>query len=137
MTLKSTGMRGFSLVELMVVVTIIAIIAAITYPSYERSVLKSHRADAEALLTQDAQILERCYTQYFAYNNAACPAIATTSTNGYYTLTPTPTIAATTYVLNATAIGTQANDTVCLTFTLTNTGQKTATNGGGTNCWGS
>ncbi|MBU6508933.1 MAG: prepilin-type N-terminal cleavage/methylation domain-containing protein, partial [Gammaproteobacteria bacterium] len=49
--------RGFSLIELMVVVAIIAIIAAIAYPSYERSVLKSHRSDAENLLTQDAQIL--------------------------------------------------------------------------------
>ena len=131
--------RGFSLIELMVVVAIIAIIAAIAYPSYERSVLKSHRSDAENLLTTDAQILERCYTQYFAYNSANCsPPLATSTQYHYYTAAST-TLAAGTFVLTATAVGSQVKDTDCYTFTIDNTGNRTAQTKGGadnsTACW--
>lgn len=138
---------GFSLIELMIVLAIIAIIAAIAYPSYERSVLKSHRADVESLLTQDSQILERCYTQYFTYaptsSTAAAncgPAMIRTSEHGYYTLTyPPTTLSASTYVLTATAQGVQQKDTDCQTFKLSSTGQKTALSAGGTDntteCW--
>ncbi|HKV96485.1 MAG TPA: type IV pilin protein [Gammaproteobacteria bacterium] len=130
--------RGFTLIELMIVVAIVAIIAAIAYPSYERSVLKSHRADVESMLTQDAQILERCYTQYFSYTNNACPSLTTTSEHGYYSLAST--IAAAAYVLTATAQGNQTRDTSCFTFKLDNTGKKSAFSSGGTDnsttCWG-
>lgn len=140
---------GFSLIELMIVLAIIAIIAAIAYPSYERSVLRSHRSDVEALLTQDSQILERCYTQYFMYlqpsgasNNCAPVPLITTSEHGYYTLanSSTSSMTATSYMLTATAQGTQQKDTECQTFTLSSTGQKTAQNAGGADntaqCWG-
>jgi type IV pilus assembly protein PilE len=132
---------GFSLIELMVVVAIIAIIAAIAYPSYEKSVLRSHRSDAENLLTTDAQILERCYTQYFAYNSANCsPPLATSTQYAYYTLSPAGgSLAASTYVLTAIAQGTQTKDTDCATFKIDNTGNKTAyAASGATNtstCW--
>lgn len=128
----------------MIVLAIIAIIAAITYPSYERSVLKSHRADVQSLLTQDAQILERCYTQNFSYttgaNGVSCsPAITSYSRNGYYELTTATAVTTNTYSLSAAAVGTQQKDTPCRTFTITNTGQKTALDAsGGDNtaaCW--
>ena len=138
--MKRNNTRGFTLIELMIVVAIVAIIAAIAYPSYERSVLKSHRADVESMLTQDAQILERCYTQYFSYNNAACPTLTSASEHGYYSLTPAGgSISATVYVLTATAQGTQTRDTACQTFKLDNTGKKSAFSSGGTDnsttCW--
>lgn len=135
---------GFSLIELLIVLAIIAVIAAIAYPSYERSVLRSHRSDVEALLTQDSQILERCYTQYFSYSpsgtaNCSPPPLVSTSQHGYYTASAT-TLTATTYVLTATAQGAQQKDTDCQTFTITNTGQKTAFSAGGadnsSSCWG-
>lgn len=141
---RSSRAPGFSLIELLIVLAIIAIIAAITYPSYERSVLRSHRSDVEALLTQDAQILERCYTQYFTYtpsatNNCNPMPFITTSEHGYYTLTTPPSVTSTTYSLSATAQGVQQKDTECQTFTLTSTGQKTALSAGGTDnsaqCW--
>jgi type IV pilus assembly protein PilE len=134
------AIKGFSLIELMVVVVIIAIIAAIAYPSYERSVLKSHRSDAENLLTSDAQIYERCYTQYFAYNNGNCSPPFVTSTQYHYYTAATTVLAASTFVFTATAVGNQTQDTDCATFKIDNTGNKTAyAASGATNtatCWG-
>lgn len=136
--MRGHRLAGFSLIELMVVVAIIAIIAAIAYPSYERSVLKSHRSDAENLLTTDAQIYERCYTQYFAYNNPNCSPPFVTSTQYHY-YTATSVVAPTTYVFTATAVGNQAKDTQCASFSIDNTGKKTAlTSAAATNstaCW--
>ncbi|MGH8401808.1 MAG: type IV pilin protein, partial [Gammaproteobacteria bacterium] len=80
MDVRSNSISGFSLIELMIVLAIIAIIAAIAYPSYERSVMRSDRSDATSALSQDAQIYERCYTQYFAYQN--CPAASAASLAG-------------------------------------------------------
>jgi type IV pilus assembly protein PilE len=141
MQTSSETLHGFSLIELMVVVAIIAIIAVIAYPSYERSVLKTHRSDAENLLSTDSQILERCYTQYFGYNgngNVCSPPLVTSTQYRYYTLTSV--ISTNAYTLTATAVGNQLKDTNCKTFTINQTGAKTATNSGNTSnpsCWSS
>lgn len=131
--------KGFTLIELMIAMAILAIIAAIAYPAYTKSALKGRRGDAKAILTQESQALERCYTQYGTYNNAACTAYSAVtggasmnSANGYYTVTGTVT--GTSYTLTAAAVSTgpQNSDTGCTSMTLDNTGAQGPSGAG---CW--
>lgn len=120
--------QGFTLIEVMVTVVIIAIIASIAFPAYQQMVLRSHRSDAIDTLATTAQLLERQFTETNSYTGLVLP---TTSTNGFYTITANVTAAR--YTLTATATGRQAKDTECKTFTIDNTGQKQATTAGV--CW--
>ena len=116
--------RGFTLIELMVTVAIIAILAAIAYPSYQDSVRKSRRTDAKNALTQAMANMERYYTEKNTYVTTICggtPLIcpgscggggACTSTEGNYTITLAPVPTATTFTILATPVlgGTQTLD---------------------------
>lgn len=126
--------RGFTLIELMIVVAIVGILAAIAYPAYTSQVMKSQRSDAKSALLTAAQTLERCYTEYNAYNNANCPALAATSPEGYYSIAAT-SLTASGYTLKATPIsGAVVSDSECATFSLDNKGAKSSTPSGN-QCW--
>jgi type IV pilus assembly protein PilE len=120
--------RGFTLIEVMIVAAIVAILAAIAYPSYQDSVRKSRRADAKSILLQAGQFMERFYTENFCYSNlrnpvtgAICtgPAVAlpltqspTTGTPYYIITLPPATLTPTAFILTATpqAAGGQNQD---------------------------
>ncbi|MGH8369900.1 MAG: type IV pilin protein [Gammaproteobacteria bacterium] len=125
--------KGFTLIELMTVVAIIGIIAAIAYPSYINSMRKGRRSDGQAALTEAAQSLERCYTEYGNYKGS-CSMANTLQYGGlksqqsYYLVTGT--INSTDFTLSAAGQGLQVQDTTCKTMTLNNAGAKTPSD-----CW--
>ncbi len=65
------GLRGVTLIELMIVVVVVAILASVAWPSYQNYVRRASRADAKAILLQNAQILERNFTETNRYDKKA------------------------------------------------------------------
>lgn len=135
--------RGFTLIELMIVVAIVGILAAVAYPSYINYVKRTHRAEIVGVLTSASQALERFYTQAGQYSNQTTGTNPLTMAdpvgNTYYTLVVNRT--ATTFTLTANPVGTQMmNADICGSFIIDNTGARYNANNtaAGTTavCWG-
>jgi type IV pilus assembly protein PilE len=141
--------RGFTLLELMIVVAIVSILATVAVQSYQAETRKSRRTDARSALMDLSGREEKLFSVNNAYSSTAAnlgyPAFPATVGSGYYTVSvqvPDPTQApttATTYLITATPVagGLQASDTACTTLTLNQLGQQGST-GTGTvaTCWG-
>ena len=133
--------KGFTLIELMIVVAIVGILSAIAYPSYTEYIARGHRADARTGLLQAQQWLERASTATGVYPTAL-PANLTWAgdTTKRYTIgfQAGNTNAAFTLVATRRAGGPQAADR-CGDFTVTNTGVRSALNYASgttaTECW--
>jgi type IV pilus assembly protein PilE len=132
--------RGFTLLELVIACAIVAILAAIAYPSYINSVQKSRRAEATAALLGVASQLERFSTEKGGYALARLgtglnAVYADHTENSYYNLSLT-NLTATTYTVRAAPTGAQAGDP-CGTLTYNEQGFKDVTGGTWTKaqCW--
>jgi len=135
--------RGYTLIELMIVIAIVAIITAIAYPAYSDSARKSRRGNAKAMVAEIAQRFERYHTvnnTYIGAFDAVVPATDRVSPNTAgatpaYNIAA-PVVAANTFTILMTPVGGQVDDARCMAMSLNQAGVKTES-GYGTvsDCW--
>lgn len=141
-------LAGFTLIELMITVAIVGIIAAVAVPSYQDYTRQNNRAGAKALLYENAQFLERFYSQNSQYDaSAGADARPNTPDDVAVVLPNTQSprtgaaqynislqaVANDTFVLRAVPAGIMVGDP-CGTLTLSNTGLQGA-GGDVASCW--
>ncbi|KAB0483437.1 type IV pilus assembly protein PilE [Pseudomonas reinekei] len=127
--------RGFTLIEIMIVIAIIGIVMTIAAPSFTEYLKKGRRAEVAGLLSEQAQLLERFYSQKNVYTGVA----GLSPGNDYYTITSTLTDQ--TFLLTAVRkAGTSMATDKCGDFTITNTGVRSMVNATAglttKDCWG-
>jgi len=134
--------KGFTLLELMIVIVVVSILALIAVPSYQSYMIKTRRATAAACLLELSQSMERFHTVNMSYakdtngNDSVLPATqCRNDLTGHYVFSLTNQ-AARTYLVSAAPQGAQANNDpyACGTLTIDQAGQKDA-NGDISTCW--
>ena len=145
--MRRVRQAGFTLIEMMIVVAIIAILAAIAFPSYIKNVTKTNRVAAEGCLSEYANYMERYYTTNLAYNQdtatppnpialpvLGCAAPQQTGSNYGYSLVA-GALSASTFTVQAVPVAGSAQasrDTTCGTLSLDQAGNRLPTTAG---CW--
>jgi len=134
--------RGFTLIELMIVVTIVGLLAAVAIPGYAQYVRRAHRSEGMAALSALAAAQEKYYLSNNTYTSDIKNDLKLSSTteHGYYTMKVTSADASEFTAIAVPSSGSpQLEDTDCLSFTLNSAGSRTSTDKGGSDssatCW--
>lgn len=129
---------GFTLLELMIVLAIIGVLAAIAYASFQRNVVETRRKAATACLQEGAQFMERWYTTRLTYQGGSPTPACETDLVLFYDFPLPPVATATAYTLTAVPRNQQlALDTVCGILSINQTGTRTESGTATdiTECW--
>ena len=119
--------QGFTLIEVMIAVVIIAVLAAIAYPNYNNHVVKTRRAAAAACLIENQQLLERFYTSNLTYVGAAVSQCGN-GLDSHYQISFNGAVAARSYSLQAVPQGQQASrDAKCARLRVNQAGVRSVT----------
>ena len=141
----SKSERGFTLIEILIVVAIVGVLAAIAYPSYTEQLAKGKRSQAKAQLLAAQQWMERFYSENYRYdiNSAGTATDADSQFKSRFTFSPPPgegnavyaialvtPLARDTYTIRATRIaGTVMDKDKCGDFTIDSMGRKSIASG--------
>ncbi|QDP02035.1 type IV pilin protein [Thalassotalea sp. PS06] len=139
--------KGFTLIELMMVVAIISILSILVYPAYQDSVRKARRSDAHtgmmSLMLAQQKMRGNCpfYAQAFGSANscgvsgsASTVKGSSTSQEGYYSFALS-NASGNSYTITASALGAQASDAGCTSITLTVNASNPKGLKAPTDCW--
>ena len=128
--------KGYTLIELMVIVTILAILSSIAVPAYKGYVLESRRSDARAALEEIRNLQYEFFQNYKQFGTRTQLGYRLTTENGSYQIAVTAGTLR--YSASATAIGKQLADEDCRIFSYTSVGAQVAfdaSNNPSTDCW--
>ena len=117
---------GFTLIELCIVVVIVAILAAVAIPSYQKYVRDSRRQEAQQGLLTLSLLMERSFARAGIYPNTLP---STDLPTAYYSFSLGASSSTSSFTIQAAPTGAQSGDS-CGTMTLNQAGQKTPAN-----CW--
>jgi type IV pilus assembly protein PilE len=132
--------RGFTLLELMIVVVVISTLALLAMSGYQKQVRKSRRAEAKQILSDVGLRQEKWRSNNVSYLGtdstvAEVAAFGAIASGDYYTISITTAESGTAFTASAVPKGDQLNDTCgTLTWTL-NAGVVTKSSSIGSNCW--
>jgi type IV pilus assembly protein PilE len=129
-------MHGFTLIEVMITVVIVAILAAIAYPFYSDNIRRANRMDAQAVLLEAGQFMERRFSASNSYVGALPASLSVSPKTGvaqYGIAFAANEPTATTYIIQATPVTARQLTDACGTMTISNTGARTTSGTAG--CW--
>ena len=149
MKTRTNKNAGFTLIELIVTMLIVAILSSIAFSMYQRSIIETRRTQAKTALMDLASREQKLYatTNLYStnpadlgYSGSKFPMLVG---DGYYqvavSVVPATVTVPASFSLTATPVGSQTDDTECASFGLNSLGQQTATNAAGQNtassCW--
>lgn len=143
MSCKQPGHRwrrfgGFTLIELMITVAIIAILAAVAFPAYTEQVAKGRRAEAKAIVLEAAQWMERYYAENNRYDQSTAAVAVGDTFGNRFSQSPRPpggamytialsNLAQQTFTITATRTGSMSSDK-CGDFSVTQLAVQNAAN---------
>jgi len=145
---RQTKQRGFTLLELLIVVAIIGVLASIALPGYQNQIRKANRSEAMEATLECAAIQERRFTMRGSYDANACDSLEGTLEEYEFEIeaqnandSSCTNSGCISYIITTTAKtgSRQLDDDDCTAFTVNELGRKVATNSGGDdntiNCW--